>query len=159
MAKCVYAGSFDPITCGHVDIIERAAKSFGSVIVALPVNTSKAYTFPLEQRIEFIKRATAHIAGVSVDKTDGLLVDYVKKAGAQLIVKGLRTMSDFEYEYQMASINAVISSGIDTVFLMASPKFSFISSTLVREVILHDGDITGLVPECIIGDIKKHYGG
>lgn len=159
MAKCVYAGSFDPITCGHVDIIERAAKSLGSVIVALPVNTSKAYTFPLEQRIEFIKRATAHIAGVSVDKTDGLLVDYVKKAGAQLIVKGLRTMSDFEYEYQMASINAVISSGIDTVFLMASPKFSYISSTLVREVILYDGDITGLVPECIIGDIKKHYGG
>jgi len=159
MTKCVYAGSFDPVTCGHIDIIERAAKSFGKVIIAVPVNIEKKYTFSKDQRIEFIRKSTAHIDDVSIDTVDGLLVDFVKAKGAGVIVKGLRTMSDFEYEFQMASINRTLSSDIDTVFMMADPKLSFISSTLVRELIFHGGSLKGLVPECIIGDIKKYIGG
>lgn len=159
MTKCVYAGSFDPITCGHIDIIERAAARFGGVIVAVPINIDKKYTFTLEQRMNLIKKSTAHIKGVSIESVDGLLVDFVKKSGAEIIVKGLRTMSDFEYEFQMASINRTLSKDIDTVFMMSDSKFSFISSTLVRELMFHGGDIKGLVPDCIIGDIKKYFGG
>ena len=157
--KCVYAGSFDPITCGHVDIIERAAGSIGEVIIAVPVNIDKKYVFTLEQRIELIKKATEHIDGVSVSAAEGLLVDFVKESGAGLIVKGLRTMSDFEYEFQMASINRTLSKEIDTVFMMSDPEFSYLSSSLVREVIFHGGDIKGLVPGCIIEDIKTYIGG
>ena len=159
MTKCVYAGSFDPITCGHVDIIERAAKVFGGVIIAVPVNSGKKYTFSLEQRIELIKKSTAHIEGVSVENVCGLLVDFVKKSGACVIVKGLRTMSDFESEFRMASANRSMNNEIDTVFMMSDPKFSFISSTLVREILYHGGDVRGLVPGSVIDDIKKYIGG
>ncbi len=158
MMKCVYAGSFDPITCGHVDIIERAADSLGEVIIAVPVNIDKKYTFTLEQRIELIEKATSHIEGVSVRSVDGLLVDFVKESGAGFIVKGLRTMSDFEYEFQMASINRTLRKDVDTFFMMAAPEFSYLSSSLVREVIHHGGDISGLVPDCIIEDIKTYIG-
>lgn len=159
MTKCVYAGSFDPITCGHIDIIKRAAARFDEVIIAVPINIDKKYTFTLKQRMDLIKKSTAGIKGVKVESVDGLLVDFVKKMGAGIIIKGLRTMSDFEYEFQMASINRALCSDIDTVFMMADPKFSFISSTLVRELMFHSGDIKGFVPDCIIGDIKKYIGG
>ena len=125
----------------------------------MPVNIDKKYVFTLEQRIELIKKATEHIDGVSVSAAEGLLVDFVKESGAGLIVKGLRTMSDFEYEFQMASINRTLSKEIDTVFMMSDPEFSYLSSSLVREVIFHGGDIKGLVPGCIIEDIKTYIGG
>lgn len=158
MSKCVYAGSFDPITCGHIDIIERIVARFGSVIVVVPINKHKEFTFSLKQRLDFIIKSTAHISGVTTDSIDGLLVNYMKSINADLIIKGLRTQADFEHEYQMASVNARLSKDIDTVFMMADPKYSFISSTVVRELILHDGDVRGLVPGSIIGDIKKHIG-
>ena len=125
----------------------------------MPVNIDKKHTFTLQQRIELIKKATAHIKGVSICSVDGLLVDFVKESGASLIVKGLRTMSDFEYEFQMASINRTLSKDIDTFFMMSAPEFSYLSSSLVREVIHHGGDITGLVPDCIVENIKTYIGG
>ncbi len=158
MSKCVYAGSFDPITSGHLDIIERAAARFGDVTVVVPVNIDKKFVFSLEQRIDMIQKSTSHIEGVSVQRTDGLLVDYMKGIGADLIVRGLRSLSDFDHEYQLASVNAKLYDDIETVFLMATPKYSFVSSSIVRELIFHGGDIEGFVPSCIIEDIKKYIG-
>jgi pantetheine-phosphate adenylyltransferase len=159
MSKCVYAGSFDPITSGHIDIIERAAARFGDVTVVVPANIDKKCTFTLEQRLDMIRKSTSRISGVSVQRTDGLLVDYMKGIGADLIIRGLRSLSDFDHEYQLASVNAKLYNDIETVFLMATPKYSFVSSSIVRELIFHGGDIEGFVPENIIGDIKKYIGG
>ena len=106
-----------------------------------------------------IQKSTAHIGGVSVKSVDGLLVDYMKQIGADLIVRGLRSLSDFDHEYQLASVNAKLYDDIETVFLMANPKYSFISSSIVRELIFHGGDIDGFVPGIIIDDIKKYIGG
>ena len=158
MSKCVYAGSFDPITSGHLDIIERAAARFGDVSVVVPMNIEKKCAFLLEQRIDMIRKSTAHISGVSVNSLDGLLVDYMKKIGADLIIRGLRSLSDFDHEYQLASVNAKLYEDIETVFLMANPKYSFISSSIVRELIFHGGDIKGFVPDFIVMDIKKYVG-
>jgi pantetheine-phosphate adenylyltransferase len=159
MSKCVYAGSFDPITKGHLDIIERAAARFGDVTVVVPMNIEKKCAFSLEQRIDMIRKSTAHISGVRVESVDGLLVDYMKQIGADLIVRGLRSLSDFDHEYQLASVNAKLYDDIETVFLMANPRYSFVSSSIVRELIFHGGDIDGFVPGIIIGDIKKYISG
>ncbi|MBT3318834.1 MAG: pantetheine-phosphate adenylyltransferase [Clostridia bacterium] len=159
MSKCVYAGSFDPITSGHLDIIERAAARFGEVTIVVPVNIEKKCAFSLEQRLAMIQKSTAHIGGVSVNSVDGLLVDYMKQIGADLIIRGLRSLSDFDHEYQLASVNAKLYDDIETVFLMANPRYSFVSSSIVRELIFHGGDIDGFVPGIIIGDIKKYIGG
>lgn len=158
MSKCVYAGSFDPITSGHVDIIERAVARFGDVTVVVPVNIDKKYAFSLEQRLGMIRKSTDHLSGVSVVSAEGLLVDYMKQISADLIIRGLRSLSDFDHEYQLASVNAKLYNDIETVFLMATPKYSFISSSIVRELVFHGGDITGFVPDCIVMDIKKYVG-
>jgi len=159
MSKCVYAGSFDPITSGHIDIIERAAARFGDVAIVVPINIDKKYAFSLEQRMDMIRKSTEHIDGISVDSAKGLLVDYMKRIDADLIIRGLRSLSDFDHEYQLASVNAKLYKDIETVFLMANPKYSFISSSIVRELIFHGGDIEGFVPDCIAMDIKNYIGG
>jgi pantetheine-phosphate adenylyltransferase len=159
MSKCVYAGSFDPITSGHLNIIERAAARFGEVTVVVPVNIEKQCVFSLDQRLAMLKKSAAHIDGVNVKSINGLLVDYMKQIGADLIIRGLRSLSDFDHEYQLASVNAKLYSDIETVFLMASPEYSYISSSIVRELIVHGGDIKGFVPDCIIEDINKYIGG
>ncbi|MGE5495500.1 MAG: pantetheine-phosphate adenylyltransferase [Burkholderiales bacterium] len=159
MIKCVYPGSFDPVTTGHLDIIERACTLFGSVTVAVLINTGKTPAFSVEKRMEFIRRSTSHLKGVSVDNFSGLLVDYMKKQDANLIIRGLRAISDFEYEFQIAALNAKLSKNIETVFLMTDLKNSFLSSSLVRELASHGGDITGLVPEPIKYDVKNYLAG
>jgi pantetheine-phosphate adenylyltransferase len=159
MIKCVYPGSFDPVTTGHLDIIERACTLFGSVTVAVLINTGKTPAFSVEQRMEFIRRSTSHLKGVNVDNFSGLLVDYMKKQDANLIIRGLRAISDFEYEFQIAALNAKLSKNIETVFLMTDLKNSFLSSSLVRELASHGGDITGLVPEPIKDDVKNYLAG
>ncbi len=159
MIKCVYPGSFDPVTTGHLDIIERACTLFDSVTVAVLINTGKTPAFSVEQRMEFIRRSTSHLRGVSVDNFSGLLVDYMKKQEANLIIRGLRAISDFEYEFQIAALNAKLSKNIETIFLMTDLKNSFLSSSLVRELASHGGDITGLVPEPIKDDVKKYLAG
>ena len=158
MIKCVYPGSFDPITSGHLDVIQRAAAMFDDVTVAVLVNKSKKPAFSTEQRMDFIRRSTVHLSGVRVDSFSGLLVDYMKKIGANVVIRGMRALSDFEYEFQMAAMNAKLAKDIETIFLMTDISHSFLSSSMVKELAYHGGDITGLVPEPIKKDVIKLYG-
>ena len=157
MIKCVYPGSFDPVTAGHLDIIERAAAMFDDVTVAVLTNMSKQPVFSEKQRMNFIKRSTAHLNGIHVDSFSGLLVDYMKKQDAHIVIRGLRAISDFEYEYQMAAMNAKLAKNVETVFLMTDIGHSFLSSSMVKEIASYGGDISGLVPQEIKDDIIKNY--
>lgn len=159
MIKCVYPGSFDPVTAGHLDIIERAAALFDDVTVAVLVNSNKTPAFSTEQRMDFIRKSTSHLKNVKVDNFSGLLVDYMNNRKANLIVRGLRAISDFEYEFQMAALNAKLAKNLETVFLMTDTNHSFLSSSIVRELASYGGDLTGLVPETIKDDIKKFLAG
>jgi pantetheine-phosphate adenylyltransferase len=158
MIKCVYPGSFDPITSGHLDVIQRAAALFDDVTVAVLVNKNKKPAFSSEQRMDFIRRSTAHLPGVRVDCFAGLLVDYMKQVGANVVIRGMRALSDFEYEFQMAAMNAKLAKDIETIFLMTDISHSFLSSSMVKELVYHGGDITGLVPEAIKKDVISFYG-
>lgn len=158
MIKCVYPGSFDPITSGHLDVICRAAAMFDDVTVAVLVNKNKKPAFSTEQRMDFIRRSTTHLPGVRVDSFSGLLVDYMKATGANLVIRGLRAISDFEYEFQMAAMNAKLAKNIETIFLMTDISHSFLSSSMVKELAYHGGDITGLVPDAIKKDVIQLYG-
>lgn len=157
MNKCVYPGSFDPITSGHLDIIERAAALFDNVTVAVLENKNKKPKYSVAQRMDFIKGSTSHLNGIEVDSFNGLLVDYMKDKDANMIIRGLRAISDFEYEYQIAAMNAKLSKNVETVFLMTDINHSFLSSSMVKELMYHGGDITGLVPDEIKGDIIKYF--
>ncbi len=157
MIKCVYPGSFDPITSGHLDIITRATAMFDDVTVAVLINKSKKPAFTVEQRMDFIARSTAHLKGVRVDCFAGLLVDYMKRQGANLVIRGLRAISDFEYEFQMAAMNAKLAKNVETIFLMTDINHSFLSSSMVKELVYHGGDITGLVPAEIKDDIINNF--
>ena len=134
MRIAVYPGSFDPVTNGPLDIIERTAKIFDKVIVAILVNSSKAPAFSTEEKIDMLKRATSHIPNVEIEFFDGLLVDYVKNKEANVIVKGLRAISDFEYEFQMAMVNKSVEPEIETLFMMTNNKYSYLSSSIVKEL-------------------------
>lgn len=151
----VYPGSFDPPTLGHLDIVERASRLFDKLIVAPMINGAKQSTFTMEEKADFLRRTTAHLSNVEIDCFQGLLADYVKEKNACAIVKGLRAVSDFEYEFQMALANKQLNSDVDTVFLMTEQKYLFLSSTIVRDIARHGGDITGFVPEEIQADIMK----
>lgn len=142
----IYPGSFDPITNGHVDILQRTLKLFDNVIVAIATNVKKKPTFTVDERREFIMNAVGHTPRVEVDSFEGLLIDYVKRRGANIVVRGLRALSDFEYEFQLAHMNRRLGQGIDTMFLMTSDKDFYVSSSLVKEVAQFGGDVSGLVP-------------
>ncbi|AKL95522.1 phosphopantetheine adenylyltransferase CoaD [Clostridium aceticum] len=143
----IYPGSFDPITNGHLDIIERASKLCDQVVVSVLQNPSKNPLFSLEERVALIKEAAAAYENVTVDCFSGLLIDYAKKNNANIIIKGLRAVSDFEYEFQMALMNRKLAPDVETIFLMTSSKNSYLSSSLVKEVAKFGGCIEGLVPE------------
>ncbi|MCC5911985.1 MAG: pantetheine-phosphate adenylyltransferase [Clostridiaceae bacterium] len=145
----IYPGSFDPITNGHLDIIERASKICDKVIVSVLENPSKNPMFTLQERVKLIKKVLESYDNVEVDCFSGLLVDYAKKHDAQAIIKGLRAVSDFEYEFQMALMNRKLSPEVETIFLMTSSKHSYLSSSLVKEVAKFGGCIEGLVPQII----------
>ena len=150
----VYPGSFDPLTNGHLDIIKRASKLFDKLIVGVLVNDSKKNPlFTMEERVKLIQKCIGDLPNVEVGSFDGLLVDFVKKNGAHAIVKGLRAVSDYEYELQMAALNRHIDNDIDTIFLMADVQNSFLSSSVVKELAWHGGSICGLVPKEIEKDI------
>lgn len=156
MRTAVYPGSFDPITNGHLDIIKRASKIYDKVIVGVLNNPNKKKPmFSVEERIELIKSVTEDIPNVEADGFTGLLVDFAKANNAQVIVKGLRTVADFEYELQMALLNKALNPEYETVFLMTDTKYSYISSSMVKELAEFDGDLTGLVPDKIIDKVKK----
>ena len=151
----VCPGSFDPVTLGHMDIIERATKIFDKVIVAVLNNPAKQTSFTVEERVTLLKRATEHLPTVEVDFFEGLLADYAKLCHATAIVKGLRALSDFEYEFQMALTNQRLNKGLETVFLTTSSDNMFLSSSVVKDIARFGGDISTLVPSCILNDIKQ----
>jgi pantetheine-phosphate adenylyltransferase len=145
----VYPGSFDPITNGHVDIVQRALAMFDKVIVAIADNVRKTPVFTIEERKQYIREAVNGDSRVEVDAFEGLLVEYVHRRGAKIVVRGLRALADFEYEFQLAHMNRRLGRDIDTVFLMTSEKDFYVSSSLVKEVAQFGGDITGLVPPAV----------
>lgn len=155
MRVAVYPGSFDPVTNGHMDIIQRASKTFDRVYVAILTNSSKTPMFSIEQRLDWIRRSTAHIENVEVDCFSGLLVNYMKEKNANIIIKGLRAVSDFEYEFQMALMNRKLSPDVETLFMMTSGKYSYLSSSIVKEIARHKASLSGLVPEFMIGEISE----
>ena len=151
----VYPGSFDPLTNGHVDIIERGARLFDRIIVAILVNAEKAPMFTMAERVDIARAVFKNHPNVEVDTFDGLLVDYVAKRKANVIVRGLRAVSDFEYEFQMALMNRELASTIETVFMMPDAKYSYISSRLIKEVFSLGGKIHGLVPALVEEKLRE----
>jgi len=156
----IYPGSFDPITNGHLDVILRASKIFDKVIVAVLENPEKkSPLFTIGERVELIKKVTKNVYNVEVESFRGLLVNYAKEKGAKVIIKGLRAVSDFEYELQMAMMNNKLNNELETLFMMTSSKYSFLSSSLVKQVAMYGGCIKDLVPDEIIEDILKKIKG
>lgn len=158
MKKAIYPGSFDPVTNGHLDIIERVARQFDEVIVCVMVNYRKQYVFSAEERCELIRQATAYMKNVRVDTASGLLVDYARSQGASAIVKGLRTAQDFEFEMQMAQTNKKLDDSIETFFLMTNHQYAFLSSSVIRELMEFNGDVSGLIPSCVEEALRIKYG-
>ncbi|MEX0968613.1 MAG: pantetheine-phosphate adenylyltransferase [Bacteroidia bacterium] len=142
----IFPGSFDPITLGHLDILERAADLFDEIIVAIGINTTKQYMFPLEKRKEMIAEALKHKPHIQVETYQGLTVDYCRHRGAKFILRGLRSARDFDHESAIAGMNRGLNSGIETIFLISSPQYTHISSTIVREILKNKGDVSGFVP-------------
>lgn len=157
MKTAVYPGSFDPVTNGHLDIIKRASKIYDHVVVGVLDNLNKKPLFTALERASMIMKVVADIDNVSVDIFSGLLVDFVKQKNADVVVKGLRTVKDFEYEFQMALLNKALDSECETVFMMTDAKYSYISSSMVKEVAKLKGDLTGFVPSGIVDLIETKY--
>lgn len=158
MKLAICPGSFDPVTCGHINIISRAAAMFDKVIVVVMVNNAKQPLFTQEERVELLKRATADFPNVEVEAYGGMLAEYAREKNASVIVKGLRAMSDFEYEFQMALTNRKLNPAVETVFLTTNAEYMYLSSSLVKQVASLGGDIREFVPACIVEDILEKYG-
>jgi pantetheine-phosphate adenylyltransferase len=157
MKIAIYPGTFDPITYGHVDVIERAREIFDKVIVMVARNSSKAPLFSTEERVKMIKNVVKKFKNVEVDSFEGLLVNYAKKKKATAIVRGLRAVSDFEYEFQMALTNRKLAKEITTVFLMPHEKYTYLNSSIVREIARMGGDVSGFVPVSVKQALKKKF--
>lgn len=155
--KILYPGTFDPLTNGHLDLIQRAINLFGNVVVAVLENTSKTPTFNLERRIFQIKSSLSHLNNVQVISYTGLTVDCAKDVNANLILRGLRAMSDFEYELQIAHTNKSLNTNIETIFLSTNTNYSFLSSSLVKEVAKFGGEISHMVPSSVQSDLEDYF--
>ncbi|MGM9925259.1 MAG: pantetheine-phosphate adenylyltransferase [Bacillus sp. (in: firmicutes)] len=150
-------GSFDPITNGHIDIIQRGAKVFDELYISVLNNSAKNPLFTMEERVELIKEVTSHIPNVKVDSFEGLLVDYARSINANAIIRGLRAVSDFEYEMQGTSMNRVLNDELETFFMMTNSQYSFLSSSIVKEVAKYKGDISALVPPVVHQALKDKF--
>ena len=157
MKNAIYPGSFDPITFGHIDIIKRAADIFDQLTVSVLNNTKKTPLFSVEERVKMIKEVTKDLPNVQVTSYEGLLVDYCKKSNSNVIIRGLRAITDFEYELQLAQTNRKLGENVDTVFLDTSLEYSYLSSSTVKEVASFGGDISKFVPDFIADEIEKRY--
>lgn len=157
MTRAIYPGSFDPVTFGHIDIIERSAKIVDELIVGVLINSAKNPLFSIEERVTMLEEVVSHLPNVKVKSFCGLLVDFASQEGASLIVRGLRAVTDFEYELQIAQMNHTIKSDIDTMFLTTSLEYAYISSTIVREISSYGGDISRFVPNWMISKIYEKY--
>ncbi len=155
MNTAIYPGSFDPVTNGHLNIIRRAAKNFDRLIVCVMVNHDKKPMFTAEERVELLRRVTADIPNVEIAHSDRLLAEFARERGCGVIVKGLRAMSDFEREFQMALINRKLNPGLDTMFLTAEHQFMYLSSSIVKEMGRYDADLREFLPEQIIDDFRS----
>lgn len=157
MRRCLCPGSFDPVTNGHLDVIERAASLFDEVVVAVPQNVSKKSLFTLDERLDMLEKACAHLPQVRVESVEGLLVDFARQRGIPAVVKGLRAVTDFDYELQMAQMNHRLT-GLETLFVATNPEYSFLSSSLVKEVASYGGDVAGLVPDVVLQRLHERLG-
>ena len=156
MSLAICPGSFDPITLGHLNIIRRSAQIFDKVVVCIMVNSSKTKPmFTINERVEMVRKVVGRFPNVEVDTSDGLLAEYAKKYDGAVVVKGMRAASDFEYEFQMNLINKKINPGLETMFLTASEKYTFLSSSVVREMASYGADLTGFVPYEIIDEVEE----
>ncbi len=157
MKKAIYPGSFDPVTNGHMDMIVRASKIVDELVVGVLNNSAKNSLFSVEERVSMLKEMTKDMKNVTVDSFDGLMVDYMDKIGATIVVRGLRAVTDFEYEIQIAQTNNKVNPKIDTIFLTTSLEYAYLSSTIVKEFASYGGDISNFVPERFIHDIYAKY--
>ncbi len=157
MKISIYPGSFDPITNGHIDIIERASKISDKLIVSVLNNGEKKSLFTIDERVEMIKDSTKHFQNVEVDSFDGLLVDYAKKKDASIVIRGLRAVTDFEYELQLAQTNRELYNKVETVFLLTSIQYSYLSSSIVKQVAAENGDISKFVTSFVANKLKEKY--
>lgn len=155
--KIVYPGSFDPVTNGHLDIVERAANIFDEVIVSVFYNPNKEPVFTMEERVEMLKNSTKELKNVKVDSFSGLTTKYVHSIGGEAILRGLRAVSDFEGEFQMASMNKHLDDEIETIFLMTDTKYAFLSSSVIKEAAYFDGDIKDLVPNFVYQKLRNKF--
>jgi pantetheine-phosphate adenylyltransferase len=153
----IYPGTFDPVTNGHLDIIQRGAEIFERIIVAVASSRNKKPLFSLEERVEMLRKTAAGYKGVTVESFDGLLVDYARSKGARVIIRGLRAVSDFEYEFQLALMNRKLNPEMDTFFVMPSEKYVYLNSGLIKEISRMGGDISSLVPGEVLNNLKAKY--
>ena len=157
MRRAVYPGSFDPVTNGHLDVIRRSAALVDELVVGVLVNNAKTPLFSVEERVKILQDVTKDIGNVSVESFSGLSVDFVRRCNARFIVRGLRAITDFEYELQMAQTNRIMDSDIDTIFLTTSLEYAYLSSTTVKEVAAYGGDISKFVPKIVVEQIRRKY--
>ena len=157
MRRAIYPGSFDPVTNGHLNIIERAAKNFDELIVCVMINAEKHPVFTSSERVELIRRVTKHLPNVAVMQSNQLLAEFAREQNCGVVIKGLRALSDFEHEFQMALINHKLNPGLDTMFLTTEHQFMYLSSSIVKEMAYYGADLHGFVPDAIIDD-KPHGG-
>ena len=158
MRRAIYPGSFDPVTNGHLDVIERAAKLFDEVLVAVAVNSQKRPLFSVEERLELLAQTTAmHGGKVRLVRLEGLLVDYARKEGAAAIIRGLRAVSDFEFEFQMALMNRKLESTVETMFLMPKEEYTYLSSRIIKEIARLGGDVGSFVPSCVGSALRGKF--
>lgn len=157
MKRALTPGTFDPITSGHLDVIARASQLVDEVVVAVADSQKKGPLFTLEERVELVRQATAHLPNVHVEPFKGLLVDFAKELDATVVVKGLRAITDFEYEFQMTAMNYQLSPQLETLFIMSPPQYMYLSSSIVREISKMGGDIQQFVPPCVYEALKKKY--
>ena len=157
MIKALYPGSFDPLTNGHVDVIKRASAIFDELEVVIMTNPNKAFTFSIEERIEMLESVIAKFPNVTISAQSGLTVDYAQKVGASVLVRGIRAVMDYEYELQQATANMILNPDVETIFLLTHPQWSFLSSSVVKQVALNHGDLTSFIPPEIKDVILKKY--
>lgn len=155
MARVLYPGSFDPVTNGHLDVLQRASRLFDEVIVAVAHHNAKQALFTVEQRVHLLRQSTGHLQNVRITSFEGLLVNFAKEQGAQALIRGLRAVSDFEFEFQMALMNRSLQPDLETLFLMPSEEYTYLSSRMVKEVSRLGGDVARFVPECVVPALKN----
>jgi len=157
MRTAVYPGSFDPVTNGHIDVIERALKIFDGVIVAVGDNPGKKPLFSSKERVDMLRVSTKHLKNLEIDNFSGLLLEYAKSKNSKIIIRGLRAVSDFEFEFQRALLNRVVDSGIETVFIMTKEDYVYLNSSIIKEIAMFNGKVSGLVPKIVEKKLREKF--